>query len=58
MECDQDQLDSNNDFTHVSLDITGAAGGNDYGAIVFLGWGRPMPVSQGATKGAIVSLAG
>ena len=58
VECDVDQLDSNNDFTHVTLDITGAAGGNDYAAVVFLAWGKDMPATQGATKGAIVSLAG
>lgn len=53
------KLDINNDYHFVTLTSSGAAGGNDYAAILFLGLNPGYsPVTQGADKGDIVVLAG
>jgi hypothetical protein len=50
IEVETAKLDIGNDFRYVSLTMAGAAGGNDYGAIVFLGWNvREAPVTQPST---------
>ena len=58
IEVETRQLDINNDYRYVTLDVTGAAGSNDYGAVVFLGFGSEKPPTQSATMGDIVTLAG
>jgi hypothetical protein len=59
IEVETNHLDSNNGYKYVTLDIAGAAGGNDYAAILFLGLNPGMaPVTQGADKGTIVSVVG
>ena len=47
-------------FTHITLDITGAAGGDDFLSIVHYGrWAKIAPVTQPATTlGNIVVVAG
>jgi hypothetical protein len=48
-------LDIANSFTHMTLDISGAAGGNDYLDIVALGCNaKIMPVTQPATTSGVV----
>jgi hypothetical protein len=59
VEVQSDHLDINNDFRYVTLDMSGAAAADDFGAVFFLGFAAgKMPVTQGADKGAIVTLAG
>jgi hypothetical protein len=58
IEVQTDHLDINNDFRFVTLNNTGAAAGDDYAAIYFLGFGAKVPVTQGADKGTIVTVAG
>ena len=42
VEVQTDHLDSNNDYNHVTLKVTGATG-NDYGAITFIGFNPSLP---------------
>lgn len=59
IEVQVDHLDINNDFRFVTLNNTGAAAGDDYGAVFFFGFGSgKIPVTQGADKGSIVIVAG
>lgn len=58
VEVQVDELDSNNDYNFVTLDITGPAGANDYAAIVFLGFGGSKPADQGDDCGDVVYVAG
>jgi len=59
IEVQTNHLDINNDYHFVTLDVAGAAGDDDYGAILFLGFNPgEMPVTQGADKGSVVSVAG
>jgi hypothetical protein len=59
IEVQTNKLDINNDYRYVTLKSTGAAGTNDYAALVFIG-SNPgeKPVTQGADKGSIVSIVG
>ncbi len=51
----RDALDIGNDFSHLTLDITGAAGGNDYLDILYVGrQAKTMPVTQPATTTGVV----
>lgn len=53
------KLDANNDYRYVTLDITGAAGSNDYLCIVFLGfYPGEQPVTQHASYVSAVVVAG
>lgn len=47
LECEVGQLDMNNGYDHVLIDVAGAAGADDVGAIFFLGYGNRVPVTQG-----------
>ena len=48
-------LDIGGAFTHLTLDITGAGGGDDYLDIIYLGChAKTMPVTQAATTTGIV----
>lgn len=48
-------LDIGNDFTHVTLDITGAGGANDFLDIIALGrHAKTAPVTQAATTTGVV----
>lgn len=59
VEVQTSRLDSNNGYRYVSLKATGAAGTNDYAAILFFGLTPGLsPVTQGADKGEIVVVAG
>lgn len=58
IEVQTDHLDINNDYHYVTLTLTGPAGLDDFGAITFLGFGDVSPATQGADKGAIVTVAG
>ena len=59
IEVDTSELDSPNGFRYVSLYVTGPAGGNDYGAIMFFGFGKgEVPVTQGADRGDAVFVGG
>jgi hypothetical protein len=59
IEVETNHLDSNNGYKYVTLDLAGAAGGDDYGAILFLGLNPGYaPVTQGSDKGEIVSVVG
>lgn len=59
IEVQTDNLDSNNDYNYVTLAVSGPAGANDYGAILFIGLNpRKLPVTQGATCGEVVYVAG
>ena len=58
IEVETTHLDSNNDYRYVALDVAGAAGGDDYGAIFFFGFAIDRPVTQGADKGSVVTVAG
>lgn len=59
VEVDTSALDSSNGFRYVTLNVAGAAGVNDYGAITFLGFGAgSRPVTQGADKGEAVFVGG
>ena len=54
-----ENLDVANDYHYVSLDCSGAAGGDDYACITFLGWNaREAPVTQGSDVSANVVVAG
>jgi hypothetical protein len=47
IEVQTNKLDINNDYHFVTLDITGPAGGNDYGCIWFFGFNPGLkPVTQ------------
>jgi hypothetical protein len=59
IEVDTSKLDSNNGFHYVTLEVAGPAGGNDYGAILFFGFGKgSRPVTQGADRGDAVFVGG
>jgi len=58
IEVETNHLDINNSYKYVALDVAGAAGGDDYGAILFFGFAEYRPVTQGADKGEIVTVAG
>jgi len=58
IEVETNHLDINNGYNYVTLTLTGPAGLDDFGAIVFLGFGDVAPATQGADKGAIVNVAG
>jgi hypothetical protein len=59
VEVEAARLDIANNFRYVTLDVTGAAGGNDYLDILFLGWdARRMPVTQPAAYSQAVVVAG
>lgn len=58
IEVEVSHLDSNNGYDYVALTLTGPAGADDFGAILFLGFGDKAPVTQGADKGEIVTVAG
>lgn len=46
----QDKMDSNNDFRYATLKVTGAAGGNDYLTVFFIGVHKgKIPVTQPTT---------
>lgn len=50
IEVSTDELDIANGYHFVSLYETGSSGGNDYAAIIFLGYrGRHMPIVQSAS---------
>lgn len=53
IEVQTDHLDINNDYEYVTLDIAGAAGDDDFGAILFLGFNSEMPVTQTSQIGAV-----
>jgi len=57
-EVETSHLDINNDYHYVTLTLSGPAGLDDFGAIAFLGFGGEAPATQGADKGAIVTVAG
>lgn len=53
--CVKDAMDVGNDFSHFSLDISGAAGSNDYLDILLLGChAKSMPVTHPATVTKVV----
>lgn len=56
VEVDVDQLDINNDYNCVSVAVSGAAGSNDYAAILFEAWPADLPPADDSTLGALVSL--
>lgn len=59
IEVQTNQLDLNNAYNYVTLDVTGPAGGNDYGCIFFFGFNPgEKPVTQGADKGSSVFIGG
>ncbi|MHB0922635.1 MAG: hypothetical protein ACYC3H_01550 [Bellilinea sp.] len=58
IEVETSHLDINNGYNYVTLTLTGPAGLDDFGAIAFLGFGDVAPATQGADKGAIVTVAG
>lgn len=58
IEVESNQLDINNGYAYVALEIAGAAGDDDFAAITFLGFGAVQPVTQGLDCGEIVTLAG
>jgi len=59
IEAETARLDIANGYHYVSLDCSGAAGGDDYACITFLGWNpRHVPVTQGADVSANVVVAG
>jgi hypothetical protein len=50
IECESARLDIANSFRYVTLNMAGAAGANDYGAVTFVGWNaREQPVTQPTT---------
>ncbi|HZU86593.1 MAG TPA: hypothetical protein VFF78_03850 [Anaerolineaceae bacterium] len=58
IEVETNKLDINNDYRYVTLDVAGPTG-NDYGAILFLGFNPgSMPVTQGTDKGSSVAIVG
>ena len=53
--CVKDAMDPGNDFSHFTLDISGAAAGDDYLDILLLGLHtKSMPVSHPATVTGVV----
>ena len=59
IEVQTSALDANNDYRFVTLKATGAAGGDDYAAITFIGFNADSrPVTQGSDKAAIVIVNG
>jgi len=59
IEVAQERLDIANGFTHVTLVPSGAAGGNDYGCIFFIGLNpREVPVTQPANYSQKIVVAG
>lgn len=59
VEVETARLDVANNFRYVTLDVSGAAGSNDYLCIVFLGWNaRREPVAQSANYLEAVLVAG
>lgn len=59
IEVETNQLDMNNDFRYVTLKLTGAAGSNDYGAILFEGINPDeVPVTQPSTVATGVFVGG
>lgn len=59
IEVEAARLDVANNFRYVTLDVTGAAGSNDYLDILFLGWdARREPVVQPAAYSEAVVVAG
>jgi hypothetical protein len=61
IEVETRKLDINNGFTFVTLNEAGAAGGNDYAAILFYGIPHVKPTTQPtgvAGEGATVIVAG
>jgi len=59
IEAETARLDIANDYHYVSLDCSGAAGGDDYACITFLGCNpRHVPVTQGADVSGNVVVAG
>lgn len=59
IEVEAARLDVANNFRYVTLDVTGAAGGDDYLDILFLGWdARRQPVTQPAAYSEAVVVAG
>lgn len=58
-EFTQEMMDLNNDFRYVTLKVTGAAGGNDYLDVIFIGVKKgKIPVTQptGAASNKVTSL--
>ena len=59
IEAETARLDIASGYHYVSLDCSGAAGGDDFACITFLGWNpRHVPVTQGADVSANVVVAG
>jgi hypothetical protein len=59
IEVQTNELDSNDGYRYVTLDVTGPAAGDDYGAITFFGINPGYrPVTQGADCGEVVTLVG
>jgi hypothetical protein len=59
IQVESDQIDINNNFHYVTLDISGAAGSNDYLDLIFLGViPRTKPVTQHANYTTAVFIAG
>lgn len=46
IDVDSKAVDISNDFTHVTLKVTGPSGSNDYAAILFYGIPKVKPVTQ------------
>ena len=59
IEVQSAQLDLDGGYRYVTLDITGAAGGNDYLDVIFYGLhAKEMPITRHANTQAPVVLAG
>ena len=59
VEVEAARLDIANNFRYVTLDVSGAGGGDDYLCIVFVGWdARREPVTQPANYLEAVVVAG
>jgi len=59
IEVQTNQLDLNNDYRYITLDVTGAAGSNDYACFVFLGLNpSEQPVTQHASYVSATVVAG
>ena len=57
LEVGVDKLDINGGYKFVTLLNTGGAAGN-YTSLIFLGWGKRIPVMQDANYGQSVALVG